>query len=67
MATAATLSEYGVTSETCLKGYADPDLIRIVNCNSVYQRGQTFDNGNIVYIGGGVAIGWDASNTTSIF
>lgn len=67
MATAATLSEYGVTSETCLKGYADPDLIRMVNCNSVYQRGQTFDNGNIVYIGGGVAIGWDASNTTSIF
>lgn len=66
-ATAGTLDQYGVTSETCLKGWVDPDLARIVNNNNTYQRGQTFDNGNLVYIGAGLAIGWDASNTTSIF
>lgn len=66
-ASAGTLSKYGVTSDTCLKGWIDPDLARIVNNNSTYQRGQTFDNGNLVYIGAGLAIGWDASNTTSIF
>lgn len=67
LATAGTLAQYGVTNETCLKGWIDPDLIRIVNNNSTYQRGQTFDNGNLVYIGAGLAIGWDPSNTTSIF
>lgn len=66
-ATAGTLAQYGVTNETCLKGWIDPDLARIVNNNSTYHRGQTFDNGNLVYIGAGLAIGWDPSNTTSIF
>lgn len=65
-ATIGTLTEYGVTNDTCIKGWVDPDLARIVPLGS-FTRGQLFNNGSLVYIGAGLAIGWDASNTISIF
>ena len=49
------------------KGYLDTDLIRGVTIN-VYSRGQLFGNDNeFVYLGGGIALGWDSNNTESIF
>lgn len=69
LATPETIAEHEIVAGcgNTLKGYIDPDLARIVNNNSRYARGTTFDNGNLIYLGGGLAVGWDASNTTSIF
>lgn len=44
-----------------LKGYLDTNFLRHVR-NSGYSFGQTFDDGNFVYIGNGLAMGWDPSN-----
>lgn len=44
-----------------MKGYLDTNFLRQVNPR-LYSFGQTFDDGNFVYIGNGVAMGWDATN-----
>jgi len=44
-----------------MKGYFDTNFLRKVN-SSLYAFGQTFDDGNFVYIGNGVAMGWDSTN-----
>lgn len=57
----------GVVSGDGFKGYLDTDFIRGVTINT-YSKGQTFgDNAEFVYIGGGIAIGWDSTNTISLF
>lgn len=68
-ATDATVSDHEIVTGggNTLKGYIDPDLARLVNNNSRYARGTTFDNGNLIYLGGGLAVGWDPSNTVAIF
>ncbi len=45
------------------KGYLDTDAIRAVD-TTAYTRGQTLDNGNFLYLGAGLCIGWDASLST---
>lgn len=69
IATPETITEHEIVAGggNTLKGYIDPDLARIVNNNSRYARGTTFDNGNLIYLGGGLAVGWDPSNTVAIF
>ena len=60
-------SLYGVVSGDGFKGYFDTDFIRGVT-KGIYSRGQTFgDNAEFIYIGGGIAIGWDSTNTVSLF
>lgn len=44
-----------------LKGYLDTNFIRNV-LDGAYTIGQTFDDGNFVYVGNGIALGWDPSN-----
>ena len=44
-----------------MKGYLDTNFLRKVN-PGLYDFGQTFDDGNFVYVGNGVAMGWDGSN-----
>lgn len=43
-----------------MKGYLDTNFIRHVR--AAYTFGQTFDDGNFVYIGNGIALGWDPTN-----
>lgn len=43
-----------------LKGYIDTNFLRRVDTS--YSIGQTFDDGNFVYIGDGLAMGWDEHN-----
>lgn len=43
-----------------MKGYLDTNFIRHVR--AAYNFGQTFDDGNFVYIGNGIALGWDPTN-----
>lgn len=45
-----------------LKGYIDTNFLRHVRTGNTYTFGQTFDDGNFVYIGYGLALGWDPSN-----
>ena len=60
-------SLYGIVSGDGFKGYLDTDLIRGVTVNT-YSKGQTFGaNSEFIYIGGGIAIGWDSTNTISLF
>ena len=60
-------SQYGIVSGDGFKGYLDTDLIRGVTIN-VYSKGQTFgDNAEFIYLGGGIAVGWDSTNTVSLF
>jgi len=65
------------------KGWIKSDLLRIIynplNIGSYisgndypagtepFARGRTFDNGDFIYIGGGLCLGWDSSNTLSPF
>lgn len=42
------------------KGYIDTDLFRNVYSGFLYNT--LFDDGNFIYVGGGLAMGWDASN-----
>lgn len=44
-----------------MKGYLDTNFLRQVNPR-LYSFGQTFDDGNFIYIGDGVAMGWDSTN-----
>lgn len=60
-------SQYGIVSGDGFKGYLDTDFMRGVVRN-VYSKGQTFgDNAEFIYLGGGIAVGWDSTNTVSLF
>lgn len=57
----------GVIEGDGFKGYLDTDIIRGVTIGQ-YSRGQLFGNDNdFIYVGGGIALGWDSNNTESIF
>lgn len=43
------------------KGYLNTDLIRMIYYGFPYNT--LLDNGKFIYVGGAVAVGWDASNT----
>jgi hypothetical protein len=51
----------GVIAGSGMKGLLDSEKIRIVQGWSLDQR-QTLDGGNFIYVGGGLAIGWDPNN-----
>lgn len=58
---------YGVVENDGFKGYLDTDFIRAVTKDQ-YSLGSTFGiNNDFIYIGGGIALGWDASNTETLF
>lgn len=59
-------SETGVIPGDGFKGYLSTDIIRCVRADK-FSRGQLFDGGNFVYVGGGIVIPWDPSITESIF
>lgn len=59
------VSTEGVIAGNGMKGVLDPDKIRQVQGWSMSQR-QTLDGGNFLYIGGGIAIGWDPGNGAMI-
>ena len=57
----------GIIDGDGFKGYLDTDIIRGVTIGQ-YSRGQLFGNDNdFIYVGGGIALGWDSNNTESIF
>lgn len=57
----------GVIEGDGFKGYLDTDIIRGVTIGQ-YSKGQLFGNDNdFIYVGGGIALGWDSNNTESIF
>lgn len=49
-----------VTTDSKFKGYLDTDIFRGVYYGFPYNT--LFDNGNFIYVGSGLAVGWDASN-----
>ena len=55
---------YGVVPGNCFKGYLDTDFFRNVYCGFKYDT--LFDGGNFIYAGGGIALGWDPSNTITL-
>ena len=59
-------SETGVIPGDGFKGYLSTDVIRCVRAGK-FSRGQLFDGGNFVYVGGGIVIPWDPSITESIY
>lgn len=59
-------SETGVVQGDGFKGYLSTDIIRCVRYDK-FTRGQLFDGGQFVYVGGGIAIPWDPSITESIY
>lgn len=59
-------SETGVITDDGFKGYLNTDIIRCVRSDK-FSRGQLFDGGQFIYIGGGVVIAWDPSITESIY
>lgn len=59
-------SETGVVQGDGFKGYLSTDIIRCVRYDK-FSRGQLFDGGQFVYVGGGIAIPWDPSITESIY
>lgn len=46
-----------------MKGWLDTDMIRAV-CPTGLQTNYTLDNGNFIYVGNGLMMGWSASNDT---
>lgn len=57
----------GVVENDGLKGYLDTDVLRAVTVGR-YSQGATFGiNSEFIYIGGGIALGWDSSNTETLF
>jgi hypothetical protein len=57
---------YGIVQGDSFKGFVDTDLLRGVNCT--YSYGQVLGtDGDFLYLGGGFAIGWDSSNTETLF
>lgn len=59
-------SETGVIPDDGFKGYLSTDIIRCVRSDK-FSRGQLFDGGQFIYIGGGIAIAWDPSITESMY
>lgn len=60
-------SETGVIPDDGFNGYLSTDVIRCVRSDK-FSRGQLFDGGQFIYIGGGgVVIAWDPSITESIY
>lgn len=58
---------YGVVENDGFKGYLSTDFIRAVTIGQ-YNLGSTFGvSHDFIYIGGGIALGWDSSNTESLF
>lgn len=57
---------YGVVKGDGFKGFLDTDAICYTRRN-FYTKGQTFNGGGRMYLGNGIVIGWDASNTVNIF
>lgn len=55
------IEHHGVTSYDCIKGYIDANTMIAVP-PGVLAPWQLLDSGKMIYVGGGVAIGWDASN-----
>lgn len=55
------IANHGVTSLDCVKGYIDSNTMIAVPAG-VLAPWQLLDSGKMIYVGGGVAIGWDASN-----
>ena len=56
---------YGVIPGDGFKGYFDTDKFRTVW--GEFPLGSLFDNGNFIYIGSGIALGWDSTNTVNPF
>lgn len=46
-----------------MKGWLDTDMIRAV-CPTGLQTNYTLDNGNFIYVGNGLMMGWSADNAT---
>lgn len=46
-----------------MKGWLDTDMIRAV-CPTGLQTNYTLDNGNFIYVGNGLMMGWSAGNDT---
>lgn len=46
-----------------MKGWLDTDMIRAV-CPTGLQTNYTLDNGNFIYVGDGLMMGWSATNDT---
>lgn len=46
-----------------MKGWLDTDMIRAV-CPTGLQTNYTLDNGNFIYVGDGLMMGWSAANDT---
>ena len=46
-----------------MKGWLDTDMIRAV-CPTGLQTNYTLDNGNFIYVGNGLMMGWSATNDT---
>lgn len=61
-----TPSETGVVTDDGFKGYISTDILRVMRYDK-FSRGQLFDGGQFVYVGGGIALAWDPSITESIF
>ena len=57
-------NSYGVVPGNCFKGYLDTDFFRGVYYG--FQYDALFDGGNFIYAGGGIALGWDPSNTITL-
>lgn len=57
-------NSYGVVPGNCFKGYLDTDFFR--NVYYGFQYDTLFDGGNFIYAGGGIALGWDPSNTITL-
>lgn len=57
-------NSYGVVPGNCFKGYLDTDLVRVVYYGFPYDT--KFDGGNFIYAGGGIALGWDPSNSIGL-
>ena len=49
-----------------LKGFLDPEMILAIRTN-LYQRGQTFDGGNFIYVGAGLLMPWDAELNQGVY
>ena len=58
------METYGVVPGCGYKGYLNTDFLRIVYRGFSY--GTLLDGGKFIYLGGGLALGWDSSNTVTI-
>lgn len=56
---------YGVVQGNGMKGYLDTDTFRVVFPEMT--RGTLLDDGRFIYAGGGWAIGWDKTNTITLW